>query len=144
MDDDQTRKRCVGTPVPGCPQIPSSRETQPHFLHQKHPPKRKNRKHIFTDFSERMCFLALFLRKLGFELFTVQSKSFTLLLQRFLNSNSHGDGHTDHGVVASAQEAHHFHVKSACRRLFAWGARSFYVISQIRTHIVSGFVMCLL
>ena len=46
-------------------------EAHPHFLHQKHPPKRKNRKHIFTDFSERMCFLAFFLRKVGFELFTV-------------------------------------------------------------------------
>ena len=52
-----------------------------------------------------MCFLALFLRKVGFELFTVQSKGFTRLLQAFLNSNSHGDGHTDHGVVARAQEA---------------------------------------
>ena len=58
MDDDKTRKRCVGTPVPGCPQIPSRREAHLHFLHQKHPPKRKNRKHILTDFSERMCFLA--------------------------------------------------------------------------------------
>ena len=28
-----------------------------------------------------------------------------LLLQGLLNSNGHGDGHTDHGVVASAQEA---------------------------------------
>jgi len=27
------------------------------------------------------------------------------LLQAFLNSNSHGDGHTDHGVVTCAQEA---------------------------------------
>ena len=32
MDDDKTRKRCVGTPVPGCPQIPSRREAHPHFL----------------------------------------------------------------------------------------------------------------
>ena len=66
------------------------------------------------------------------------------LLQAFLNSNSHRNGHTDHGVVACAQEAHHFHVKSACRRLFACGTMSFHVISQIRTHIVSEFVMCLL
>ena len=44
-----------------------------------------------------MCFLALFLRKVGLELFTVQSEGFTLLLQRFLNSNSHRDGHADHG-----------------------------------------------
>ena len=28
------------------------------------------------------------------------------LLQALLNSNSHGDGSTDHGVVAHAQEAH--------------------------------------
>ena len=28
-----------------------------------------------------------------------------LLLQGLLNSNGHGDGHADHGVVASAQEA---------------------------------------
>ena len=126
MDDDKTRKRCVGTPVPGCPQIPSYREAHLHFLHQKHPLKRKNRKHIFTDFSERMCFLALFLRKVGFELFKPQSRGFPLLLQRLLNSNSHGDGHTDHGVVARAQEAHHFHVKSAWRRLCACGAGTFW------------------
>ena len=34
-----------------------------------------------------------------------------LLLQRLLNSNSHGNGHTDHGVVACAQEAHHLDVR---------------------------------
>ena len=28
-----------------------------------------------------------------------------LLLQGLLNSNGHGDGHADHGVVTSAQEA---------------------------------------
>ena len=33
-----------------------------------------------------------------------------LLLQGLLNSDSHGNGHTDHGVVASAQEAHHLDV----------------------------------
>ena len=38
-------------------------EAHLHFLHQKHPPKRKNRKHIFTDFSERMCFLAFIFAK---------------------------------------------------------------------------------
>ena len=35
------------------------------------------------------------------------------LLQAFLNSDSHGNSHTDHGVVTSAQEAHHFHMKAA-------------------------------
>ena len=72
-----------------------------------------------------MCFLAYVLRKLGFELFTVQIRGFTRLLQAFLNSDSNAHGHTDHGVVACAQEAHHFHVKSACRRLFACGAGTF-------------------
>ena len=52
--------------------------------------------------------------------------SFTIrALQRLLNSNSHGNGHTDHGVVTCAQEAHHLNVKSACRRLFACGAGTF-------------------
>ena len=58
----------------------------------------------------RMCFLVSFLRKMGFELFKPQSRGFPLLLQAFLNSDSHGNGHADHGVVACAQEAHHFHV----------------------------------
>ena len=57
-----------------------------------------------------MCFLVLFLRKVGFELFSFKSKGFTLLLQSLFNSDSHGNGHADHGVVTSAQEAHHFHV----------------------------------
>ena len=55
-----------------------------------------------------MCFLAFCLDK-GRETrplhFVFKSGLFTLLLQAFLNSNSHGDGHTDHGVVAGAQEA---------------------------------------
>ena len=48
-----------------------------------------------------------------------------LLLQRFFDRNCDRHSHTDHGVVACAQEAHHFHVKSACRRLFACGAGTF-------------------
>ena len=47
------------------------------------------------------------------------------LLQTFLNSDSHGNGHADHGVGACAQEAHHLNVKSACRRLCACGAGTF-------------------
>ena len=54
-----------------------------------------------------------------------ESGLFTRLLQAFLNSNSHGDGHTDHGVFARAQEAHHFHVQAALRRLCACGAGTF-------------------
>ena len=77
------------------------------------------------DFFGRTCFLASFLRKVGFELLRFKSRGLTLLLQRFLNSNSHGNGSADHGVVAHAQEAHHFHIKSALRRLCACGARLF-------------------
>ena len=57
-----------------------------------------------------MCFLVLILRKVGFELYNPKSKGFTLLLQSLFNSNSHGNGHTDHGVVTCAQEAHHLDV----------------------------------
>ena len=63
--------------------------------------------------------------KVSPNIFLFKSKAFTLLLQRLLNSDSHGDSHTDHGVVTSAQEAHHLHVKSACRRLCACGAGTF-------------------
>ena len=98
------------------------------FSSSKQSPKRKNRKHILTVFTERMCFLAFCLDK-GRETrplhLVFKSGLFTLLLQAFLNSNSHGDGRADHGVVAHAQEAHHFHVKSALRRLCACGAGTF-------------------
>ena len=60
----------------------------------------KNKKHIQPNFSGRMCFFVCYLGK----------ESVPLLLQRFLNSNSHGNGSADHGVVAHAQEAHHFYV----------------------------------
>ena len=63
-------------------------EAHLHFLHLKHPPKRKNRKHIITLLESRMCFLAFLLRKVGFELFTVQIRGFTLLLQALLNRYS--------------------------------------------------------
>ena len=89
----------------------------------------KNRKHIITVFTERMCFLASYLRKVGFELFRFKSRGLTLLLQRFLNSNSHGNGSADHGVVAHAQEAHHFYVKSALRRLCGDFSRAFGAVS---------------
>ena len=38
------------------------------------------------------------------EHFRFKSKDFPLLLQALFNSNSHGDGHTDHGVVTSVPE----------------------------------------
>ena len=40
-----------------------------------------------------------------------------LLLPALSNSDGHSDGSADHGVVAHAQKAHHFHGKSALRRL---------------------------
>jgi hypothetical protein len=35
---------------------------------------------------------------------------FTRLLQSFFHSDSNANGHADHGVVTSAQEAHHLNV----------------------------------
>ena len=75
----------------------------------------KNKKHTQPNFSGRMCFFVCYLGK----------ESVPLLLQRLFNGHSHGNGSADHGVVAHAQEAHHFHVKSACRRLCTCGARLF-------------------
>ena len=37
--------------------------------------------------------------------------------------NSQVNGHTDHGVVTGAQEAHYFHVQAAKRRLIFFGGR---------------------
>ena len=48
----------------------------------------KNKKHIQPNFSGRMCFFACYLGK----------ESVPLLLQRFLNSHSHGNGSADHGM----------------------------------------------
>ena len=62
--------------------------------------RNKNKKHIQPNFSGRMCFFVCYLGK----------ESVPLLLQCFLNSNSHGNGSADHGIVAHAQEAHHFYV----------------------------------
>ena len=44
-----------------------------------------------------------------------------ILLASLFDSNSHGNGHTDHGGVTCAQEAHHLNVKSALRRRCACG-----------------------
>jgi len=57
------------------------------------------------------------------------------LLQSLFNSNSHGNGHTDHGVVTSAQEAHHFNAKSAFRRILCWYSMpSTYLLLNWDTH----------
>ena len=63
------------------------------------------------NFFGRTCFLAFYLRKVGFELLRFKSRGLTLLLQRLFDSDSHSDGSADHGVVAHAQEAHHFYVR---------------------------------
>ena len=46
-----------------------------------------------------------------------------LLLLALRNSNSHGDGGADHGVVAHAQKAHHFHGRNRLWRFLNWGTR---------------------
>ena len=39
-----------------------------------------------------------------------ENQDFPLALQSLFHGHSHGNGSADHGVVAHAQEAHHFHV----------------------------------
>ena len=52
---------------------------------------------------------------------------FTLCIKKLLlalrNSHGHSDGGADHGVVAHAQEAHHFHGRNRLWRFLNWGTR---------------------
>ena len=63
-----------------------------------------------------------------------------LLLQRLLNSNSNGNGHTDHGVVTCAQEAHHLNVQAAKRRLLCCSAMGFAYLIPMREACHRGMV----
>ena len=63
-----------------------------------------------------------------------------LLLQGLLNSNSHGNGHTDHGVVTCAQEAHHLNVQAAKRRLLCCSATGFAYLIPMREACHRGMV----
>ena len=63
-----------------------------------------------------------------------------ILLAGLFNSNSHGNGHTDHGVVTSAQEAHHFHVQAAKRRLLCCSATVFAYLIPMREACHRGMV----
>jgi hypothetical protein len=62
------------------------------------------------------------------------------LLAAFLNSNSHGNGHADHGVVTSAQEAHHLNVQAAKRRLLCCSATGFAYLIPMREACHRGMV----
>ena len=52
----------------------------------------------------------MFDEKSGFGTLEGQTLRFSLLLEALRNSDGDRDGGADHGVVAHAQEAHHFHV----------------------------------
>ena len=62
------------------------------------------------------------------------------LLQRFLNSNSHGNGHTDHRVVTCAQEAHHLNDQAAFGRLLCCSATGFAYLIPMREACHQGMV----
>ena len=68
------------------------------------------------------------------------------LLQRLLNSDSHGNGHTDHGVVTSAQEAHHFHIKPHLRWCLHWDTTTFSagnpIFHKTRSTSFESMMMC--
>ena len=63
-----------------------------------------------------------------------------LLLQSLFNSNSHGNGHADHGVVTCAQEAHHLNVQAAKRRLLCCSATGFAYLILMREACHRGMV----
>ena len=63
-----------------------------------------------------------------------------ILLQGLLNSDSNTNGHADHGVVACAQEAHHFHVQAAKRRLLCCSATGFAYLIPMREACHRGMV----
>ena len=46
MDDDKARKGRVGTPVPGCPKIPSYREAHLLFFIKTNPKTQKQEAHL--------------------------------------------------------------------------------------------------
>lgn len=91
----------------------------------------KNRKHILSFLQDTTCFPFHLCDIWSFELFRLKTLGFPLLLQRLLNSNRHGNGHPDHGVVACAQEAHHFHVKIHLRWILYWGTTTFWAGSPV-------------
>ena len=69
-----------------------------------------------------------------------------ILLQSLFNSNSHGDGHTDHGVVTCAQEAHHFHIKPHLRWCLHWDTTTFSagnpIFHKTRSTSFESMMMC--
>ena len=49
-------------------------------------------------------------RSVKYEVYALFTLENSVKLQVLLNSNSDRNSHTNHGVVACAQEAHHLHV----------------------------------
>ena len=68
------------------------------------------------------------------------------LLQRFLNNDSNANGHADHGVVACAQEAHHFHIKPHLRWCLHWDTTTFSagnpIFHKTRSTSFESMMMC--
>ena len=69
-----------------------------------------------------------------------------ILLASFFNSNSHGNGHTDHGVVACAQEAHHLNIKPHLRWCLHWDTTTFSagnpIFHKTRSTSFESIMMC--
>ena len=90
------------------------KKAHPHFLHQN-PPKRKNRKHIFSFFSRgRASFYHVCVRRKS-EHFPLGNQGFGLLIDCLVNRDCDSHRCADHGVIAHAEEAHHFHGHSTNR-----------------------------
>ena len=69
-----------------------------------------------------------------------------ILLAGLFNSNGHGNGHTDHGVVTCAQEAHHFHIKPHLRWCLHWDTTTFSagnpIFHKTRSTSFESMMMC--
>ena len=109
------------TPLPECHRI---RAYHSLFLHKAHlsffPQKIRHITRIFirNDVSDIFCFVrrdpydsSITLMMILSQLIPFKPLQFLQLLLSVLNSNGHGDGRADHGVVAHADQAHHLNVR---------------------------------
>ena len=91
------------------------KKAHPHFLHQK-PSKTQKTGSTSSLFSSRgrASFYHVCVRRKS-EHFQPQKQGFILLVQCFVNRDCDCNRCADHGVVAHAEEAHHFHGHSTNR-----------------------------
>ena len=63
------------------------------------------------------------------------------LFAGFINRNGDGDGGADHGVVAHADETHHFYVKACLRQSFGINKPFNHILFGAMRHIISTYLL---